>query len=148
KPAAMLREAQARKLIEDGKGDQLHLEVRTFSDAADQFIEWAKGEHHNKPNTWKRLRASVTGLKEFFKNRPLHTISVGDVQDYMAWRRGMGVKEVSLRHDLHALSPLFKYGVAHNWCRGNPATSENLKAHGSKMPSDADAVRIHVLTAA
>jgi site-specific recombinase XerD len=148
RPAALLKEAEARKLIRDGKGDQLHLEIRAFSDAADQFIQWAKGEHHNKPNTWKRLRGSMTSSREFFKNRPLHTVSIGDVQDYMAWRRGMGVKEVSLRHDLHALSPLFQYGVAHNWCRDNPATSEKLKAHGSKMPSDADAVRIHVLTRA
>jgi hypothetical protein len=58
------------------------------------------------------------------------------------------VVAVSLRHDLHALSPLFKYGIAHNWCRENPVTSGNLKLHGAKMPSDADAVRIHVLTRA
>ena len=83
-----------------------------------------------------------------FKTQPLHTISVGQIQDYMAWRRRMKIKEVSLRHDLHALSPLFRYGIAHNWCRQNPVTSQNLKVHGSKMPSDADAVRMHVLTSA
>jgi integrase len=66
----------------------------------------------------------------------------------MAWRRGTDIKEVSLRHDLLALSPLFKYGMAHNWCRENPVTSQNLRLHGAKMPSDADAVRIHVLTPA
>jgi integrase len=60
----------------------------------------------------------------------------------------MDIKEVSLRHDLHTLSPLFKYGMAHNWCRDNPVTSDNLKRHGAKMPSDKDAVRIHVLSAA
>jgi hypothetical protein len=27
---------------------------------------------------------------------------------------GQGVKEITLRHDLHALSPLFKYGINHN----------------------------------
>jgi len=43
---------------------------------------------------------------------------------------------------------LFKYGIAHNWCRENPVTSNNLKLHGAKMPSDADAVRIHVLSPA
>src|SRR5437762_12940450 len=89
----------------------------------------------------------MPALKEFFKRQPLHTISVGQVLDYMAWRRGMDIKEVSLRPDLHALSPLFQYGRAHNWCRNNPVTSQNLKAHGYGMPSDADAVRIHVLTA-
>jgi integrase len=146
--AALLKEAEIRKMVLEGRSDNLHLEVRTFSDAADQFIEWAEGEHHSKPQTWKRLRGSMTSLREFFKKQPLHTISLGQIQDYMAWRRGMGIKEVSLRHDLHAMSPLFKYGIAHNWCRENPVTSENLRLHGAKMPSDGDAVRIHVLTAA
>jgi integrase len=135
-------------MVLEGKGDHLHLEVRAFSDAADQFIEWAKGEHHDKPQSWKRLRGSMTNLREFFKMQPLHSINVGQIQDYMAWRRGMEIKEVSLRHDLHALSPLFKYGMAHNWCRENPVTSQNLRLHRAKMPSDADAVRIHVLTPA
>jgi integrase len=107
-----------------------------------------KASTHNKPATWKRPRGSITGLKEFLKNRPPQSISVGQIQNYMAWRRGMGVKEVSLRHDLHALSPLFKYGIAHNWCRENPVTAANLKSHGAKMPSDAEAVRIRVLTPA
>lgn len=146
--ASVRKEAEAQRLVLEGKGDQLHLEIRAFSDAAGQFIQWAQGEHHNKPNTWKRLRGSMTSLKEFFKRQPLHTISVGQIQDYMAWRRGMKIKEVSLRHDLHALSPLFQYGIAHNWCRQNPVTSKNLKLHGAKMPSDADAVRIHVMTPA
>ena len=49
------------------------LEIRAFNDAADQFIQWAKCEHHDKPNTWKRLRGSMTSLKDFFKTQPLHT---------------------------------------------------------------------------
>ncbi len=146
--AALLKEAEARRLVREGKADQLRLQIRAFSDAADQFVTWAMGEHAGKPATWKRLRGSMTAAKEFFKAQPLHTISIGQIQDFMAWRRGMQVKEVTLRHDLHALSPLFKYGIAHNWCRENPVTSAKLKASGSKMPSDADAVRIHVLTAA
>jgi hypothetical protein len=60
--AALLKEAEARKAVIEGKGDQLRLEVRPFSDAADQFIAWAKGEHHNNPKTWKRLRGSMTSL--------------------------------------------------------------------------------------
>jgi hypothetical protein len=45
-----------------------------------------------------------------------------------------------VRHDLHALSPLLKYGINHNWCSVNPVEL--------KIPSDAEAVRIHVLTPA
>jgi hypothetical protein len=54
---------------------------------------------------------------------------------------GLGVKEVTLRHDLHALSPSFRYGMNHNWCSANPV--ERVE-----VPSDADAVRIHVLAPA
>jgi len=54
---------------------------------------------------------------------------------------GQGVKEITVRHDLHALSPLFQYGMEHNWCASNPV--ERVK-----VPSDADAVRIHVLSPA
>lgn len=40
---------------------------------------------------------------------------------------------------VHALSPLFEYGINHNWCALNPVRKVNI-------PSDADAQRIHVLT--
>jgi integrase len=132
------------------RAGELRLTIVTFSDAADRFIEWAEGEYRTKPNTWKRLHGSLTSAKLFFAKEPLHVIaaSTGRIQDYMGWRRKMDIKEVSLRHDMHALSPLFKYGISHNWCKQNPVTSANLKQHGTKMPSDADAVRIHVLTAA
>jgi len=155
--AALRAEVEARKLISEGRADQLKIQPKPFSDAADQFIEWAKGEHHQKKETWKRLRGSMTSLKLYFKQRPLHTITVGQVQDYMSWRRlcpectgegcavceqtGRGVKEITLRHDLHALSPLFKYGINHNWCPTNPV--ERIK-----VTSDVDAVRMHVLTPA
>jgi integrase len=155
--AALMAEVAARKLIGEGRSEQLRIQVKPFSDAADQFIDWAKGEHREKPQTWKRLRGSMASLKLFFKHRPLHTITVGQVQDFMSWRRlcpecsgdgcdlcdntGQGVKEITLRHDLHALSPLFKYGMNHNWCSVNPVDRV-------KVPSDADAVRIHVLTPA
>ena len=154
---ALLAEVEARRLVSEGRPEQLKIQVKLFSDAADQFIEWAKGEHRETKATWKRLQGSMTSLKAYFKLRPLHTITVGQVQDYMSWRRlcpecsgegceacdqtGQGVKEITLRHDLHALAPLFRYGVNHNWCSANPV--ERVK-----MPSDADAVRIHVLTPA
>ena len=101
-------------MVLDGKGDHLQLEVRAFSDASDQLFEWAKGEYHHKPGSWKRLRDSLRSAKEFFRLQPVHSVNIGQILDYMAWRRGMEITEVALRHDLHALSPLFKYGVAHN----------------------------------
>jgi integrase len=51
------------------------------------------------------------------------------------------VHEVTIRHDLHALSLLFQYGSKHNWCKANPVREVEI-------PSDADAVRMHVLSPA
>jgi len=121
--AATAMEFEARKLVKQGRADELTLDPQPFSSVADMFIQWAIGEHGNKPQTWKRLRGSCTSLKAFFGYQPLHTITVGRIQDYMSWRRtcvachgnnqgcdvcegtGRGVTEVTLRHDLHALSP-------------------------------------------
>ena len=146
--AALRKEADTYKLVTEGRGDQRKLTIKTFSDAADQFIEWTKGEYRAKPNTWKRLGGSVTSLKVFFGNLPLHSLTSGQLLDYMSWRR-VGdpkaeippVKEITLRHDLHALSLLFQYGVKHNWCARNPVEEVEI-------PSDKDAQRIHVVSAA
>ena len=105
------------------------------------FVEWAKGEYGAKPNTWKRLRGSTTSLKAYFKNKPVHNISAGDIEDYKSWRRRAGVEEVTLRHDLHALSPLLRYARKHNWCAGNPLETV-------EVPSDAESERINVLSPA
>lgn len=57
--AALLAEVEPRKLIREGRPDQLKIQPKPFRDAADQFIEWAKGEHRDKKATWKRLRAEA-----------------------------------------------------------------------------------------
>ena len=77
-----------------------------------------------------------------FGKRPLSSVTLGDLEDYKSWRRTVHkVREITLRHDLHALSLLFQYGQKHNWCRSNPVREV-------KIPSDQDAVRINVLSRA
>jgi len=62
------------------------------------------------------------------------------VNDFKSWRRAKHeVREITIRHDLHALSKAFGYWVDHNWARQNPVRAVDI-------PSDKDAVRIHVLT--
>jgi site-specific recombinase XerD len=48
-------------------------------------------------------------------------------------------RDITLRHDLHALSKFFGYAVNQRWAGDNPV-------HNVTIPSDADAIRIHVLT--
>jgi site-specific recombinase XerD len=92
------------------------------------------------PLTARRIRTSFATLRKYFKGHMVHTISVGLVDDYASWRRREHqVREVTIRRDLHALSKFFQYAVKHNWCRDNPVRK-------AEIPSDADAVRMHVLT--
>jgi len=67
-------------------------------------------------------------------------IEAADIEDYKAWRRESHIKEVTIRHDLHALSAFLKFGLKRHWLKENPLV-------GVDIPSDADAVRMHVLSA-
>ena len=98
----------------------------------------------------------ATGIPTATSIQPVH------VDDFKSWRRkcpkcqareaagetckacggsGDGVREITIRHDLHALSAMFQYAVRHNWARRNPVKEVEI-------PSNANAVRIHVLTPA
>ena len=85
---------------------------------------------------------SFASLERFFGKRPVHMITAGLIEDLKSWRRtAHGVRDVTLRHDLHALSKFFRYALKHNWCRANPVVEVEI-------PSDADAVRLYVLSPA
>ena len=146
--AALTVEAKARLLVKEGKADLLRLQIKPFSEAGKQFVTWAQGEYRKKPNTWKRLRGSMASLTVFFGKAPLHVVSVGQIEDYKSWRvtgdeekEIAPVKDITLRHDLHALSLLFQYGVKHNWCPRNLVEEV-------KIPSDEEAVRFHLISKA
>jgi integrase len=139
--AAQRIEAELRKRVLEGKQHSLKLKVKPFSEAATHFLCWAEGEHREHPSTARRLRTSFTSLSLFFKSSAVSAITTGHVEDYKAWRRQgeERVREITLRHDLHALSKFFRYAMKHNWANDNPV-------RGVTIPSDMDAVRMHVLT--
>ena len=140
--AAARTEAKARELVLSGRAHELRLQVKLFSDAATEFLTWADGEYMAHPNTAKRLRTSFVSLACFFGKAPVSSILRGHVNDFKAWRRREHqVREITIRHDLHALSKAFGYFLDHNWARENPV-------RGVEIPSDKDAVRIHVLSSA
>ena len=137
---AARKEAQAHRLVTEGKADLLKLEVRSFSEAADKFLEFADGKHRDHPATALRLRTSFASLNVSFNSVMVHTISEGQIDDYASWRRREHkVRDVTIRHDLHALSKFFQYAVQHNWCRDNPVRK-------AEVPIDAESIRIRVLT--
>lgn len=138
--AAMRMEAEARRLVTLGRSTELVIRAELFIDAAEQFCAWADGEYRAHPNSAKRIRVSMTSAKVKFGTRSVQSITAGDIEDYKSWRLNQHkVKDVTLRHDLHALSLLFQYAQKHNWCRDNPVRQVAI-------PSDKDAVRDFVLT--
>jgi integrase len=97
-------------------------------------------EYRAHPNSHRRIATSLTSAKAFFGNRPVSTISEAEVEAYKVWRiNEHQVRDITVRHDLHALSTFFKYAIKQHWTRENPIVNV-------KIPSDEDAVRIHVIT--
>jgi integrase len=135
-------EADAYRLVVDGRSAELTIGVRPFTSAAEAFEEWTEGEYSEHPNSSARLKVSMTSAKLFFKKQPLSSVTKGDLENFRTWRRRThNVRPVTLRHDLHALSLLFQYGIQHQWCRFNPVRDVTV-------PSDKESVRVNVLSRA
>jgi site-specific recombinase XerD len=105
-------------------------------------LEWAKAHYREHPNSARRIAVSLSSASEFFDREPVSMIDEGRLEAYKAWRfNEHDVRSITVRHDLHALSTFFQYAVKQHWTRENPIANVEI-------PSDAEAVRIHVLSAA
>jgi integrase len=133
-------EADHRQALLEGRTPLRRFVVREFTDAAEEFLDWAKMEYRAHPNSHRRIATSLTSAKKFFANRPVSTIYESEIETYKVWRvTEHKVRDITLRHDLHALSTFFQYAIKQHWTRENPIRNV-------KIPSDEDAVRIHVIT--
>jgi site-specific recombinase XerD len=133
------KEAEHRRELREGRGPRRIL-IREFSDAAKAFLEWAETNYRAHPNSYRRIATSFASAKEFFGREAVSHIDEARVESYMSWRvREHEVRDVTLRHDLHALSKFFGHAIKQHWTRENPIRNVEI-------PSDEDAVRIHVLT--
>ena len=133
----------ALKLREDHRqmvllGEAVKKRVQ-FNEAAERFIAWSKQAHRDHPNTWKRQRTSLASLQEMLGHLYVDTLKPGNLDDYMTWRRENKISEVTLRHDLHALSQLCQYAMRQEWMDTNPVRAVD-------MPSDRDSRNERVLT--
>jgi integrase len=140
--AARDKEAAHRLRLREGHEPVHRLIVREFSEAAKQFLEWDEVDHRDHPNSHDRIATSFASLKEFFKETPVSMIDDGQIENFKTWRViEHKVRDITVRHDLHALSRFFLFAIKKHWARENPVRKV-------KIPSGADAVRIHVLTPA
>jgi integrase len=118
---------------------------KPFVDGAAEFVRWAETvEYRSKPGTWQRIRVSFVSLCVHFQSEHVSAIGAGEIEGYKDWRLNTTrVKEITLRHDLHALSLFFQYAQKQKWVPKlhNPVREVSI-------PSDKDATREHVLTPA
>lgn len=140
KTAAFRLELEHRQAIAEGRAFRPRIKVRQFSDAADDYLSAMDAAHRARPNTAQRLRVSFASLKAHFGLQPVTSITAGDVDSYKTWRlNDAKVRDVTLRHDLHALSNFYRWAIRNAYAVRNPVRDV-------RIPSDKDALRIHVLS--
>lgn len=137
---ALAMELEHRKALEEGRRPERRVMVRQFSEAAHEFLEWATVEYREHPNSSKRLATSFASAIEFFDKEPVSLIDAGSLERYKAWRiKEHEIRDITLRHDLHALSKFFGYAIKQRWTNHNPVKDVEI-------PSDVEAVRMHVVS--
>ena len=135
-----MKENEHRTALLEGRQPKPRIVVREFSDAKPEFLEWAKAHYREHPNSARRIATSLASANEFFDREPVSMIDEGRIEAYKTWRfNKQDVRGITVRHDLHALSVFFQYAIKQHWTRDNPIANVEI-------PSDAEAIRIHVLT--
>jgi integrase len=137
---ALQIEAEHRQALLEGRQPIQRVVIREFSDAVSVFLDWAKAKYRAHPNSARRIAVSLASARAFFGSEVVSMIDERRIEAYKTWRiNEHRVRDVTVRHDLHALSTFFGYAIKQRWIRDNPIERVEI-------PSDADAVRIHVLT--
>jgi len=134
------REKQRKAELQLGK-TRLSQKV-PFDAAVAQFLNWCESvEYRRKRNTFLRLKTSLVSAVEFFGTLHVDELIAQHIEDHKTWRASEHkVKDITIRHDLYALSVFFrKFALKRGWANDNPVKEV-------EKPSDEDAVRIHVVT--
>jgi len=133
-------EAEHLQALREGRRPSHRIVVRELLPAANDFLHWAKMEYRAHPNSFRRIAISFSSIKNFFGRTPVSIIDEAQVEAFKAYRiNEHHIRDITLRHDLHALSKFVGYAIKQRWTRDNPIRNVNI-------PSDASAVRIHVIT--
>ncbi len=131
--AIALMEAHRKQVVE-GTARR----VISFNEAVEMFMRWSAMEHRDHPNTARRQQVSLNVIKAVFGDRSLDSITAGDLEELKSWRRENLIREVTIRHDIHALSQLMQYGQRKGWVEKNVVRE-------IKIPSDNESRNDRVL---
>jgi integrase len=134
-------EARARLEVLSGAQQQPKQSSANFLEAVDDFLKWCyTTEYRSKHETARRIHVSFQSIVAFMGARKVSEIDADAIEAYKTWRiEKHGIRDVTLRHDLHALSVFFrKYALRKRLAQFNPVDQVT-------KPSDKDAVRIHIV---
>jgi integrase len=133
-------EVDALKALQQGRQPNGRIEPKPFAEAVSEFLPVAEARYRAHPSSFKRIKTSLASALEYFGKTPVKLIDAAKIDLYKTWRvQEHEVRDITIRHDLHALSTFFTHAIRHHWAFLNPIKEVDI-------PSDADAVRIHVLT--
>ena len=132
--AARGQETEHLQALREGRSKPSRILIREFYDAAKTFQAWTEMQHRAHPNTHRRITTSFASAKEFFGGELVSLIDEARIEGYKTWRVNENkVRDVTLRHDLHALSKFFRYAIKQHWTRENPIS--NVEIHRTKTRS-------------
>jgi integrase len=118
---ALRIEDEHRTALLEGRRPTTRVVVREFNSAAREFLEWSKARYRAHPNSGRRIAVSLASALVFFESEVVSMIDEGRIEAYKTWRMNEhGVRDVTVRHDLHALSTFFQYAIKQHWTRDNP----------------------------
>lgn len=143
RPAAQAMEAAKRMEILTGQALPQPVQSQPFARAAADYLRWVTDVlHRSKPRSAARIAVSFASLKAHYGQTPVSQIDAPAIEDYKSWRVSCGIRDVTIRHDLHALSGFVKrWALPRRLCAANPLA-------GVVIPSDRDSISQHVISEA
>lgn len=134
-------EVDAFEALKLGRQPNRRVEPKPFAEAVAEFLSVAETRYRAHPSSFKRIKSSLSSALVYFGKTAVTLMDAAKIDLYKTWRvQTHGVRDITIRHDLYALSTFFTHAIRHHWAFANPIADVDI-------PSDTDAVRIHVLTA-
>lgn len=117
----------------------------TFTKAIEDFLQWSKINHAQKPNSFIRVKYSCETLKTFFGETKVDQIEPKDIEKFVFWRSKQKSKKTgelitrdTVNNELIALKTVFKRLVSAGILSENPAREIKQLAENNRS--------FHVLT--
>ncbi len=121
-------EQELMRDLRDGNSKQTIQSV-SFKAAIDEFRRLAEPRYRAHPSSFKRIDTSLVSATSFFGAKLVSEIDAGAIEEYVSWRIVEGrVKNITVRHDLYALSRFFATAIRKRWALKNRLCAGICKA--------------------